>query len=325
MAKVSVIVPVHNTRDYLPETVGSLRRQTEEEIEIILVDDGSTDGSGALCDRYAQDDERIKVLHQENGGLSSARNAGVRAATSDFVLFVDGDDHLCDDAMETLVMAKDAYHADIVQFLYLQVEKPRQRTRHDAESWPAFVESSPRELFRNLYRFGGVAASACTKLIRRQLVLDYPFEPVRHEDEMWCTRVFSAGVTVAYIPDVLYGYVMRDGSIIHGKFDPNKLDVFRVQEERIKALQALALYDLIEKEYARMFFSVLRLYKEAADENDRLSCASIREQFSRNRRVFLGSSYIRGRFRALLRLMTLRFSCIGLYLWFKAMRQLKAR
>ena len=320
MAKVSVIVPVYNTRDYLPETVGSLRRQTEEEIEIILVDDGSTDGSGALCDRYARDDERIRVLHQENGGLSSARNAGVRAATSDYVLFVDGDDHLCDDAIETLVAAKDAYHADIVQFLYAEVEKSGQRACHHAESWPAFVESSPRELFRNLYRLGGVAASACTKLIKRRLAVDHPFEPVRHEDEMWCTRVFSAGVTVAYIPDVLYGYVMRDGSIIHGRFDPSKLDVFRVQEERIKALQALALDDLVEQEYARMYAAIVWAYKEAYEAGDTHSCGMIQAQFRNNKKQFLRSRSVKGKYRLLLLCMSMRFSFVRMYLYYREKR-----
>lgn len=325
MAKVSIIVPVYNIIEYLPGAVGSLLRQTEKEIEIILVDDGSTDGSGALCDQYAGDDERIKVLHQENGGPSSARNAGVSAATSDYVLFLDGDDYLCDDAIETLIAAENRYHPDIVQFLYTETEKVGQHKHHDAERWSTFVETSPREQFYHLYRLGGVAASGCTKLIRRQLLVDHPFERIRYEDEMWCTRVFPTGVTIAYISDILYFYVMRKDSFIHSGFIPNRLDVFIAQEKRIKTLSALELWDLVEREYAKMFISVLTLYKEASDKADSLSCMAISEQFKKNKKALLKDSYIKGKHRILLRLMAIRFSFINLYLWFKAIQQSKAR
>lgn len=325
MAEASIIVPVYNIIKYLPGAVGSLLRQTEREIEIILVDDGSTDGSGTLCDQYAGDDERIKVLHQKNGGLSSARNAGVSAATSDYVLFLDGDDYLCDDAIETLMEAKRRFHSDIVQFLYTEVEETGRCQHHDAENWSAFVESSPREQFYHLYRLGGVAASGCTKLIRRQLLVDHPFERIRHEDEMWCTRVFPTGVTIAYIPDILYYYVMRKGSLIHAKFSPEKLDVFKVKEERLRVLHALSLDDLIEKEYANLFSSVLMLYKEASDESDAMSCTVIEEQFRKHMSALIADPEIQGRHRILLRLMSIRFSFINLYLWFKAIQQLKAR
>ena len=87
---ISIIVPVYNISEYLPACVESLQNQTCPDIEIILVDDGSTDGSGALCDGYAREDGRIHVVHKENGGLSSARNAGVDVATGEWILFIDG-------------------------------------------------------------------------------------------------------------------------------------------------------------------------------------------------------------------------------------------
>ena len=325
MAKVSVIVPIYNVQDYLSGVVGSLLRQTERDIEIILVDDGSTDDSRALCEQYAETDERIKVLHKENGGLSSARNAGVAAATSEYVLFLDGDDYLCDDAIETLVKAKNTYHPDVLQFVYNEVLETGDQRGHDSEAWTPFVERKPEKLFENLYRLGGVTASGCTKLMKKQLVIDYPFESIRHEDEMWCTRVFSTGITVVYIPDILYCYVMREGSIIHARFNPNKLDVFKVQEERIKALNALGLHELAEREYAKMFLSVLMLYREALDGGSRESCSAIREQFEKNRRAFLGSSLIKGRFKVILLLMTIDFSWIKLYLGYTRWAQKKAK
>ncbi|MBQ7170771.1 MAG: glycosyltransferase family 2 protein [Clostridia bacterium] len=313
MAKVSVIVPVYNVRDYLSGAVESLLRQTERDIEIILVDDGSTDGSGALCDRFAERDKRIKVLHKENGGLSSARNAGAKEASAAYVLFLDGDDYLCDDAVETLALASDRYHPDVVQFLYKEVETTGRQSRHETESWTAFTASEPAALFENLYRLGGVAASGCTKLIKRQLVLDFPFEKIRHEDEMWCTRVFPTGITVLYLPDVLYCYVMREGSIIHAEFHSSKLDAFKVQEERIRVLSDLSLHNLVEREYAKMFLSVLLLYREAFRCGDEHGCSAMKEQFQKNKKAMLRSRYIKGKYKILLMLMTRSFSSVKLF------------
>ena len=92
MPKLSVIVPVYNTEKYLRECIDSILAQTFRDFELILVDDGSTDGSGAICDEYAKQDERIRVIHQENGGITVARKSGVRAARGEYVTFVDSDD-----------------------------------------------------------------------------------------------------------------------------------------------------------------------------------------------------------------------------------------
>ena len=93
MDKVSIVVPVYNVEDCLSYCVESLRQQTYKNIEIILVDDGSTDSSGEICDQYAREDERIKVLHIDNGGQSRARNIGVQASSSDWIMFLDSDDY----------------------------------------------------------------------------------------------------------------------------------------------------------------------------------------------------------------------------------------
>ena len=317
MPKVSVIIPIYNICKYLQSTVNSVLRQTEKSLEIILVDDGSTDNSGMLCDQFSAFDHRVKVIHKKNGGLSSARNTGVKKATSEYVLFLDGDDYLADDALETLIKVADKFHPDIVQFLYKEVEETGIHKTHEVENWLTFVESRPQVLFQHLYKLGGVAASGCTKLMKRQLVLENLFESVRHEDEMWCTRVFQTSVKIVYIPDILYFYVMREGSIVHASFVPQKLDIFKVQEERIEVLTRLLLYDLAEKEYERMFLSILQLYKEAKEGNDNASCGLIKKQFVKNINAFRNSSFVKGRFRILLHLMSVNYSFVNLYLFFR--------
>ena len=103
MKKISVIVPIYNTEKYLKRCFDSILSSTYENLEVILVDDGSPDNSGKICDEYAARDSRIRVIHKKNGGLSSARNAGLDIATGDYVTFVDSDDYIASDIYEKLV------------------------------------------------------------------------------------------------------------------------------------------------------------------------------------------------------------------------------
>ena len=114
MPKLSVIVPVYNTEKYLRECIDSILAQTFTDFELILVDDGSTDGSGVLCDSLAQTDDRIRVIHKENGGLSDARNAGLVQAKGTWLLFVDGDDYVEPDAMAHMQSLLEQHHAQII-------------------------------------------------------------------------------------------------------------------------------------------------------------------------------------------------------------------
>ena len=114
MDQISIVIPVYNVEDYLQYSVGSLRKQTYKNVEIILVDDGSTDSSGEICDQYAREDDRIKILHIENGGQSRARNIGVKEASSDWIMFLDSDDYYDLRAVEYLVDLRDKYDVDLV-------------------------------------------------------------------------------------------------------------------------------------------------------------------------------------------------------------------
>lgn len=111
---VSIIVPVYNVDKYLDECIQSLVNQTLKNIEIILVDDGSTDESGIICDQYAKYDSRVKVIHQQNGGQSMARNAGVKIANGKYLLFVDSDDYILTEACEKLIYYATVSNADLV-------------------------------------------------------------------------------------------------------------------------------------------------------------------------------------------------------------------
>lgn len=307
---VSIIVPVYNIIEYLPACVESLRKQTQQDIEIILVDDGSTDGSGQLCDSLAKEDMRIRVIHKENGGLSSSRNAGLIAATGDWVLFVDGDDYLVRDAAELLLdVVKLHQDADFVHFLYQETDGSWQ----PEEQLPGTtVLTDVPDFFQYLYDMGGVAASACTKLFRKELLDSLRFkEGMRHEDEELMTRLLPKCRKVVYTNLLLYGYVMRQGSIIHSGFSPKVMDIFPIMDDRIKILQQLGCGDLVTETRRRMFQTATWLYCLARRNGYRKEAAELKQRMialSKEKTLPLS-----GQYRVLYRLVGISPAAVELY------------
>lgn len=305
MPKVSIIVPIYNVKEYMSAAVTSVINQSEKDIEIILVDDGSTDGSGRLCDQFAESDPRIQVIHKKNGGLSSARNAGVISAHANYVLFLDGDDYIHPRTVERLLEAISIAPADIVQFQYQEVEETVNLP--DLAQIEIIGQShTAQEAFSRLYEYGGVYASGCTKLIRKQLLIEIPFENIRHEDEMWCTRVFQRDLTITYIPDILYGYIMRQGSIIHSQFRPSMLDILEVRKQRIEALNKLGLEGLESQEIGKLFFSLLTLYRAAEYAHDDMSKAKIIHCFLEYKHLIMHKASIQGKLKLFLLVARIR-------------------
>lgn len=259
---VSIIVPVYNIRQYLPHCIQSLLVQTYKDIEILLVDDGSTDGSGKLCDSLAASDRRIFAIHKENGGLSDARNAGLDRARGQWILFVDGDDYLVPDAVE-LLMKEAEEDVDFVQFLYQETP--------DTDWLPPLGQAAKAKIctdnavmWRRLYDMGGVAASSCTKLWNSRIFQQTRFQKdTLHEDEELLNRVLPACKKVVYTQLVLYGYVFRQGSIVHSTFKPKQMDVFPIMERRIQLLKELDHKDLVLTTQSRLFLTSLLMFGRA--------------------------------------------------------------
>ncbi len=225
VAKVSVIVPVYNSEEYLRQCVDSLLAQTLEEIEVVLVDDGSPDGSGAICDAYAAQDERVKVIHKPNGGLVSARIAGVNAASAPYVGFVDGDDFAAPEMYQTLWQAADVNDADIVCCSYLNYWND---DRFQPVKWdfPADVFKGEK-LVEEFYPIWfenrkegrrGMIKSVWSKLFRRTLLADMYTTMVTDvtvdEDMMATFAVIARAQCVVTLPDAhLLYYRQVDGSM----------------------------------------------------------------------------------------------------------------
>ena len=210
---ISVIVPVYNTKEYLERCVNSLLMQTYQDMEIILVDDGSTDGSGEICDRFAEREERIRAFHKENGGSSSARNLGIDNAKGDYIGFVDSDDYVDADMYERLYGAVCGYHVNAAQI-------GRDETDADGNILPDICVPPERDECINPERFMEELlmhrgdCSFCTKLIRREMFFkEYRFPlGVLNEDFHLLIQMLGRIGPIVSLPGHAYHVFYRLGS-----------------------------------------------------------------------------------------------------------------
>jgi len=239
---LSIIVPVYNVEAYLERCVSSLLDQDidRDDYEIILVNDGSTDGSGTLCDKMAGQNQNIRVIHKENGGLSSARNAGIRAASGDFIQFVDSDDYLCHNVLGSLKCQIIEQDLDILRYNYQNVNEAGEVFEPNKVSKP-FVDYSdqvcdgPTFLMERL----GYACYACQFMIRTSLLQksDGLFkEGIWFEDIDWTPRILLQAQRVASTSAIVYNYLFRTGSITR---TPGREKQKKKMEDRISVIDTL--------------------------------------------------------------------------------------
>lgn len=227
LPKISVIVPVYKVEKYLDFCVNSIFNQTYKNLEIILVDDGSPDLCPTMCDNYAKRDHRVLVIHKKNGGLSDARNAGLDVATGEYILFVDSDDYIEEDACERLLESVLRYGADIAIFNYLRVDESYQILSDKPYKQPIQDGCLNKEqIWEELLQpYGGYYVVAWNKLYSRKIFsrLRFPFSK-QHEDEFVIHHVVNQCEKIACVNKPLYYYVQRDGSIMAQKFNVKYLD-----------------------------------------------------------------------------------------------------
>lgn len=209
---ISVIVPVYNIMDCLERCVKSICAQTWENLEILLVDDGSTDGTGALCDQLAKKDGRIRVFHKENGGSSSARNLGIREAKGEWLGFVDSDDWIEPQMYERLLGAALLSGASIAQASRDEIDEKGTRRPDVCAPPKEELTRSAEEFLRTLLLHEG-DCSFCTKLVKRELFAGRAFpEGKLNEDFYLLVELLGTGAAVRIVPEQLYHVFYRMGS-----------------------------------------------------------------------------------------------------------------
>ena len=247
--KISVIIPVYNVERYVREAIESVLRQTYTNWELLLVDDGSTDNSGRVCDEYASAYDEVRVFHVENGGLSYARNVGLDHAVGEWILFLDGDDYLESDALS--VLRRYSEDVDIVVCGIREFPRMRDyRCVSDVRTYSKFADMS--EQIAHLYDNGMI--SACTKLYRRESICVRFDESVRHtEDLLFSLEYLPRCRGIRLIPDVLFNYrVIRGELTLSKRFWLDQLDIFEkaIQLVRKNFPEDLNMETYFEKRFA---------------------------------------------------------------------------
>ena len=209
--EISVIIPVYNVEPYLRKCLDSVINQSMEEIEILLIDDGSTDGSGAICDEYSKNSNKIKVFHQKNGGISFARNIGLKNAQGKYVMFVDSDDFVEKDFCRIPYLLAIKYNADLVVFCYRSVLNNHERLKN----YNSTIENgiiTKQQLIDNLH--GVVCNSVWNKIYKKSLFENISFPNVKCREDVYtlCRLVVKAN-TIVFHNRVLYNYVKTVNSI----------------------------------------------------------------------------------------------------------------
>lgn len=231
-ALISVIVPVYNVQKYLDGCMETILNQTWRNLEIILVDDGSTDESGAMCDTYAAQDARVRVLHKNNGGLSSARNLGIDTAAGDYIMLIDSDDTVDTHMAERLMGLIDRYDADIaaceLMLVYSDGSTFQKPLKDD-------YVCTGREAVAHSMKSQDIYAYAVNKLYRKEVWRDFRFESGRYyEDTEVIPFVLYAAAKVAVCSDPMYHYYQRANSITNASFHKKQMDIIWAYERQME-------------------------------------------------------------------------------------------
>ena len=238
--KISVIVPVYKVEDYLDRCVESIVRQTYSNLEIILVDDGSPDSCPLKCDEWAKRDTRIKVIHKENGGLSSARNSALDIITGNYIIFVDSDDSINLSMIEILhdIIVKES--SDISMCGYKKVgDKSATRDKKYVLDYADVQSYIGEDIFALLYNKKiSLITTAWAKLYKKEIFesIRYP-EGIIHEDEKVILEILSKCKIMSYIPYPMYNYTQRRDSIMAVKFSHKRLVLLDILKERINQVE----------------------------------------------------------------------------------------
>ena len=215
--KISVIVPVYKVESYLHRCVDSILNQTHRELEVILVDDGSPDNSGKICDEYAAKDHRVKVIHKKNEGSSCARNAGLDIATGDYISFVDSDDYINESMLESMLNNLLEHNLDVVEIMPKSIN-------NTSSSDGNFKIEDKVSAFKRVIQ--NTTFSVWCRLYKASVINDLRFIPkIIHQDVFYTIDVLNRIDQLGYLNSKLYNYNTDSESIIRSKYSPHKIEI----------------------------------------------------------------------------------------------------
>ena len=244
MERVSVIVPVYKVEQYLDKCIKSVLEQTYQDIELILVDDGSPDNCGNICDDYARRDSRVRVIHKENGGLSSARNAGLEIASGAYIMFVDSDDYIALDMVEKLYQRMQQDDSDMVVCGGQRVDEKGNLLCSGEGSHTKNGTYTADEFYPLLFL---CFVEAWGKLYKRTAFEDIRFPVGKlHEDVFVTYKTVEKCAKISVLTEKLYYYLQRDNSIMHARYHKGRLDETEALLNALEFLMERKLANAIE-------------------------------------------------------------------------------
>lgn len=263
---ISIIIPIYNIYPFIKACLQSVCMQSYRYLEIILVDDGSTDSSAIACDQWASTDNRIKVYHKKNGGLSDARNYGLSKATGSYIIYLDGDDWIATNAVEKLVHTAQEYHADFIQASYYYAYENYLLVYNEPTN---IIEYNRENALKELISNGRIKNFAWGSLIKRELALQVPFIKGRYfEDSFWKYQIMELSNKFVYVATPLFYYRQRSQSI-SGSFTLKNIDLLIGTEKRLQFIQKNypQLFNLAFNKYWNLTFNYMLIAQQSYDAN----------------------------------------------------------
>ena len=289
---ISIIVPVYNVEKYLKKCVDSIVNQTYKNLEIILVDDGATDNSGKICDELVELDNRIKVYHKKNGGLSDARNYGVERATGDYIGFVDSDDYIDAEMYEKLYEAIKKENVDVAE-CNLKIVYPEKTDLFTDQKY--YQICNKQEYLEEYLKIEKIFGSACVRLTKADIAkkLKFPVGKL-YEDTYYAYDLIGIVDKYVIVDNPYYNYLMRENSITNAKFNPRIFDLIEIVEKFhtnvYKNYPSLKEAADCRKMYA--YFSVLNSILLEEDFKNNSFYKQIIDYFKENYKKLLKNKYI---------------------------------
>lgn len=269
MKKISVVIPVYNVQKYLSECLDSVINQTYKDLQIILVDDGSTDFSGKICDVYAEKDNRITVVHQKNAGAGAAKNTGLELIDGDYFSIIDSDDYIELDMYEKMVNSLEKYNADIVQCLFrnVYVNDSFDRKYKIKSIYPKVLTS---KRFLKEYLYDWKYAIFWNKLFKSSLLKEIRFPVGRKiDDEFFTYKLVCNAKKVVNIDNMLYNYRMRKTSVMNennsDRLIYDRIDCFIERYNYVSDI-----YPSLKKKYLTKLYDSLLYYKTQVNNTEKL-------------------------------------------------------
>ncbi len=263
---ISIVIPVYNTSIYLEKCINTVINQTYSNLEIIIVDDGSTDNSAKICEEFSCKDNRIKVIHQKNSGLSAARNTGIKNATGDYILFIDSDDYIDLYYVEKLEKSITKELADIAVCGIIYFEE---------ESVPLSIQEAKKTTVLNnneqmrafLTQEQYIPVSTWTKMYKRSLFNTLRFPVGKYHEDIFTTyKLLDLSQRTVVIPEALYWYRQRPNSIMNSSFNLHHMDALEATIEQAEFIK-MHYFELKNFAYASIVYTACVIYKRMIESN----------------------------------------------------------